>query len=101
MEETLRKRNKGKSFSDGVYEFSNSTRRSLLRRIKGGEAAAAGSVAGPGAAEGDCRELAVYSELELRQEAEQGSPANYLLSYLRLDKRNSHCVRSDTDNIDM
>ena len=91
MEETLRKRNKGKSFSDGVYEFSNSTRRSLLRRIKGGEAAA-GSVAA-GAAEGDCRELAVYSELELRQEAEQGSPANYLLSYLRLDKRNSHCVR--------
>ena len=101
MEETLRKRNKGKSFSDGVYEFSNSTRRSLLRRIKGGEAAAAGSVAGAGAAEGDCRELAVYSELELRQEAEQGSPANYLLSYLRLDKRNSHCVRSNTDNVDM
>ena len=100
MEETLRKRNKGKSFSDGVYEFSNSTRRSLLRRIKGGEAAAAGSVTA-GAAEGDCRELAVYSELELRQEAEQGSPANYLLSYLRLDKRNSHCVRSHTDNIDI
>ena len=100
MEETLRKRNKGKSFSDGVYEFSNSTRRSLLRRIKGGEAAAAGSVA-PGSAEGDCRELAVYSELELRQEAEQSRAANYLLSYLRLDKRNSHCVRSDTDNVDM
>ena len=100
MEETLRKRNKGKSFSDGVYEFSNSTRRSLLRRIKGGEAAAAGSVA-PGAAEGDCRELAVYSELELRQEAEQSRAANYLLSYLRLDKRNSHCVRLGTDNVDM
>merc|ERR1719384_2305886 len=52
VEESLRKRNKGKTFSDGVYEFSNSTRRSFLRKIKGNEAPLGGSNI-----DGDIKEL--------------------------------------------
>ena len=53
-ESLLLKRAKGKTFSDGVYEFSNSTRRSFLRRIRGGEQSSRQGVE-------DCKELAVYS----------------------------------------
>ena len=82
--ETLRKRHKGKTFSDGVYEFSNSTRRSFLRKIRGNEATSSSVSSG----DDECRELAVYSDVASLKTV--SSPQS---GYLRLEKRNFSCVR--------
>ena len=95
-EESLRKKNKVKSFSDGVYEFSNSTRRSFLKKIKGSEAGTR-----DGQEEGEeTRELAVYSDLVSLASSSHMEGAtltragsSHLLSYLRLEKKESHFVR--------
>ena len=82
-----------------MYEFSNSTRRSFLKKIKGSEPGTReGQSLGPG--EEECRELAVYSDLvslasSSRPESSTLTRAgsSHLLSYLRLEKRESHFVR--------
>ena len=87
-----------------MYEFSNSTRRSFLKKIKGSEPGTRepGSLApGPGEEErGGCRELAVYSDLvSLASSSHTESStltrtgSSHLLSYLRLEKRESNFVR--------
>lgn len=82
--EELRKRHKGKTFSDGVYEFSNSTRRSFLRKIKGSETSSGNTIG-----EDDCKELAVYSDIDsLMCPISQASSG-----YLRVEKRSFTCVR--------
>ena len=89
VEESLRRRNKGKTFSDGVYEFSNSTRRSFLRKIKGNEASNSS-----GSLEGECRELAVYSDVDSLVTRDNARHHTELSSsYCRVEKRNFNCVR--------
>ena len=88
-ESLLLKRAKGKTFSDGVYEFSNSTRRSFLRRIRGGEQSSRQGVE-------DCKELAVYSDVESLLSHSDNERLNSLQagSYLRVEKRSFTAVRS-------
>ena len=85
-----------------MYEFSNSTRRSFLKKIKGSEPSTReGQSLALGLGEDEeCRELAVYSDLmslassshpETNTLTRAGS--SHLLSYLRLEKRESQFVR--------
>ena len=87
-ESLLLKRAKGKTFSDGVYEFSNSTRRSFLKRIRGAESA------GKQGTE-DCKELAVYSDVEslLSHSDNERLNCHQAGSYLRVERRNFSSVR--------
>ena len=90
-ESLLLKRAKGKTFSDGVYEFSNSTRRSFLKKIRGGDQ----SNTKQGAE--DCKELAVYSDVESLLSHTDNEKLNSQLgggSYLRVEKRSFSSVRS-------
>ena len=95
----MRKRNKGKTFSDGVYEFSNSTRRSFLRKIKGNEPGLSNN-----SMDGDIKELAVYSDVESlktqhdEERIPQLQPCNYS-GYLRVEKRSFNSVRLVSINI--
>ena len=86
-ESLLLKRAKGKTFSDGVYEFSNSTRRSFLKKIKSNTRQGTE----------DCKELAVYSDVESLLSHTETEKLNSQLgggSYLRLEKRSFTSVRS-------
>ena len=75
-----------------MYEFSNSTRRSFLKKIKGSEPGTReGQSLGPG--DEECRELAVYSDLVTESSTLTRAGSSHLLSYLRLEKRESHFVR--------
>ena len=84
-----------------MYEFSNSTRRSFLKKIKGSEPGTReGQSLALGPGEEECRELAVYSDLvSLASSSHPESStltragSSHLLSYLRLEKRESHFVR--------
>ena len=90
-ESLLLKRAKGKTFSDGVYEFSNSTRRSFLKKIRGGDQ----SNTKQGTE--DCKELAVYSDVESLLSHTDTEKLNSQLgggSYLRVEKRSFSSVRS-------
>ena len=94
-ESLLLKRAKGKTFSDGVYEFSNSTRRSFLRKIRGGDQS--NTKQGPE----DCKELAVYSDVESLLSHTDTEKLNSQLggacSYLRVEKRSFTSVRSERE----
>ena len=88
-ENLLLKRAKGKTFSDGVYEFSNSTRRSFLKKIRGAEQSSSKQGLE------DCRELAVYSDVEslLSHSDNERLNSHQACSYLRVERRNFTSVR--------
>ena len=84
-----------------MYEFSNSTRRSFLKKIKGSEPGAReGQSQALGPQEEETRELAVYSDLvslasssHMEASTLTRTSSSHLLSYLRLEKRESDFVR--------
>ena len=80
VEEELQRRRNGatraKSFSDGIHELSNSTRRSFFKRKRG--------------ATGESKELAVYSDVAslLSHTDSEKLKMKQSHSYLRVEKRN-------------
>ena len=83
-ESMLLKRTKGKTLTDGVYEFSSSTRRSFFKRKKGD------------VSNNESKELAVYSDVESllsHSDSEKLHKQMQTSSYLRVEKRNYSAIR--------
>ena len=83
-ESMLLKRTKGKTFTDGVYEFSSSTRRSFFKRRKGEMC------------NNESKELAVYSDVESllsHSDSEKLHKQMQTSSYLRVEKRTFSSIR--------
>jgi len=83
-ESLLLKKTKGKTFTDGVYDFSTSTRRSFFKRRKDDDS------------NGESKELAVYSDVDSllsHSDSEKLHKQMQTSSYLRVEKRNYSSVR--------
>ena len=84
VEEEIQRRrvgaNRTKSFSDGIHELSNSTRRSFFKRKRNG---------------GESKELAVYSDVSslLSHTDSEKLMLKQSSSYLRVEKRNYQSLR--------